>query len=411
SPGVYIFADKEKKPLYIGKSINLKSRIAQHLEMGVFPDSKPAHFIPQTNHLILQTVDSDIAAIILEANLIKTYQPYYNAATKDDKTVSYIVISNSPLYSFKVLHRSDLKLKDYHSPDTQIYGPYPSAVIANIVLKQVRRIFGFCQNPAIQKSCFYFHISQCPGPCVGKISPAEYAKHLTKIKSFLSGRFLYLIESLKKDINAAAKKETFEKAQKLKHELEALQIALTSRQYKQLLVLPAAGEKVLKQMVFLLKHPKLKRSPRRIECYDMATLNQQNTVGAMVVLTNGQEDRQAYRKFLVKTNKLGDPHTMKHIMERRLRHSEWGKPDLMVLDGGIPQLSIVSQVIPPNIPVIALSKKRETIHFYGEDGKVVNLNLPLHNSVLRLLQHIRDEAHRTATIYHKLRRQKAILNL
>lgn len=352
-----------------------------------------------------------MAAIILEANLIKTYQPYYNSAIKDDKTVSYIVIGNAPGYPFSILHRSDLKLNDYVNPQTQIYGPYPSATVASIILKQIRRIFGFCQNPTnpYQRACFYFHLGQCPGPCTGKISPTEYAKHLKNIKVFLSGRFKNLILSLRSELKTAAKNEDFETAGRKRDQLAALEIALSSHKYSQLLVLPATTEKVLRQAVLLLQHPKLKEPPKRIECYDMATLNQENTVGAMVVFTNGQPDKSQYRKFLGKTDKLGDPITMKHIMERRLRHGDWARPDLIILDGGIPQLSVVSEIIPPDIPVIALSKKRETIHFYDTAHHIINLNLPLHNSVLKLFQHIRDEAHRFGTTYHKKRRKMTTL--
>lgn len=381
--------------------------MTQHLESGRSPESKAAHFIKQTHYLILQTVESDLAAIILEANLIKTYQPYYNSAIKDDKTVSYIVIGNSPNSQISILHKSDLHLTDLDSPQTQIYGPYPNAIVTGLVIKHVRRIFGFCQNPSNshKRACFYFHIGQCPGPCNGTINAATYAKHLTRLKNFLSGRFKNLIATLKKEISLQSKKQEFEKAQALKKQLEALEIALSSHRYSQLLVLPSATQKVLDQAALLLNHPKLISAPQRIECYDMATLNQENSVGVMVVFTNGQPDKDNYRKFLVKTTRVGDPHTMKHVMARRLRHSDWDRPDLIILDGGVPQLSIVSEIIPPDIPVIALSKKRETIHFYDSNHQIVNLNLPLHNNVLKLFQFARDEAHRFATTYHKLRRQ------
>ena len=214
------------------------------------------------------------------------------------------------------------------------------------------------------------------------------------------------MNSLKKEVNIASRNENFEKAGLLKKQLEALEITLTSHTYQHLLTLPATSQSVLKKIVLSLNHPRLKKPPQRIECYDMATLNQENTVGAMTVITNGQDDKASYRKFRVKTTKLGDPHSMKHIIQRRLRHPEWGRPDLIILDGGVPQLSIVSRIIPSDIPVVALSKKRETIHFYDDQGIIVNINLPLHSSVLKLFQHIRDEAHRFSTTYHKLRRRK-----
>lgn len=227
---------------------------------------------------------------------------------------------------------------------------------------------------------------------------------MTRIKIFLSGRFQNLLDSLTKEIKLLSKGQDFEKAARLKIQLEALQIALSSHRYGQLLSFPSATSQVLKQAVMILNHPKLRTPPQRIECYDMATLNQENTVGAMVVFIDGQPAKDQYRKFLVKTNKLGDPITMKHIMVRRLHHPDWDRPDLIILDGGVPQLSTVSAIIPDNIPVLALSKKRETIHFYDQNRQVVNLNLPLHGNVLKLFQYIRDEAHRFATTYHKKRR-------
>lgn len=241
------------------------------------------------------------------------------------------------------------------------------------------------------------------------MTAGDYAKHLKNIKVFLSGRFKNLMTTLTSEIKNASQKQAFETAAKKRDQLAALEVALASHKYSQLLVLPLATEKVLRQAVLLLKHPQLKEPPRRIECYDMATLNQENTVGALVVFTNGQPDKDQYRKFLVKTNKLGDPATMKHILTRRLRHPEWNRPDLIILDGGVPQLSVVSAIIPPDIPVIALSKKRETLHFYNSSHHIINLNLPLHNSVLKLFQFARDEAHRCATTYHKKRRQLTAL--
>lgn len=384
-PGVYIFADKNGDPLYIGKSIDLKSRLSQHFENSHNPNTKAAHFIPKTATLTLQTVESDLAALILEANLIKIYQPYYNSSAKDDKTASYITISKGPKFNISIIHKSNL--------DIQSYGPYPSASVANLILKQVRHIFGYCQNPGAQKTCFYYHLHQCPGICNQTITASAYAKHITKIKIFLSGKFKNLIKSLTKEINLYAKQKNFEKANTLKHQLETLQISLNSRRYSQLLTSPS-------------EHSYLKTIPHRIECYDMATLNQENTVGAMVVFIDGQPDKSSYRKFLVKTKQLGDPHTMRHIILRRLRHAEWDKPDLIILDGGIPQLSIVSEIIPKDIPVIALSKKRETIHFYDLNHQIVNLNLPLHSETLKLFQFARDEAHRFGNTYHKVRRKK-----
>lgn len=352
-----------------------------------------------------------MAAIILEANLIKTYLPFYNSAVKDDKSVSYITIADFPKPIIKIVHGSDIHLKNYKNPKTQIYGPFINGIHAQIILKVIRRVFGYCANPdnPQKRSCFYFHIRQCPGYCNGLINQSEYKKHLSRIKSFLSGRFLYLIDVLTKQIKDSAKNEDFETAAALKTQLEGLNTAIYSRRYSKLLTLPAPVDTALEKAILMIHHPLLKSVPTRIECYDMANMGQEDSVGSMVVFEHGKPEKDNYRKFIVRTDKKGDPHTMAHILKRRLRHDEWPKPDLIILDGGVPQLSIVSKVIPKDIPVIALSKKRETLHFYNTEGLIENVNLPLHNAALKIFQFARDEAHRFGTTFHKQRRSKRIL--
>ena len=126
----------------------------------------------------------------------------------------------------------------------------------------------------------------------------------------------------------------------------------------------------------------------------------------MSVFLNGEKSPENYRHFIVNTPDFSDPHAMKQILIRRLGHPEWGTPDLIVLDGGLPQLSTVSPIIPEKIPVIALAKKLETIYFYDKNHKAVSLSLPLEDPVLNLFRSLRDEAHRLANSFHKKRRSK-----
>lgn len=141
----------------------------------------------------------------------------------------------------------------------------------------------------------------------------------------------------------------------------------------------------------------------------MATLNQKDTVGVMVVFESGLPKKSDYRKFIVDPSLVGDPNAMASIIQRRLRHPEWPRPDLIILDGGVAQLNLTRKVTGNNIALIALSKKRETLHFYGYDGTITNLNLSLHNPLLKIFQFARDEAHRFGTTFHKTRREKSIL--
>ncbi len=291
------------------------------------------------------------------------------------------------------------------------FGPYLNGSSAQEVLKKARQIFGYCSNPfnLRSRSCFYYHLGLCPGSCNGQMTPIQYQKHLTKIRIFLGGRFNLLLKKLHKDISYLSKQQKYESASVLKKQYEHLQSAIYSKQYKHLLTLPSPTLDILQNQLSKINHPLLKKSPKRIECYDMATLNQENTVGVMVVLIDGTPDKKEYRKFIVEHTRPGDPAAMASILERRFHHHEWHRPDLVILDGGIPQLNIAGKMVPDNIPVIALSKQRETLHFYDLNHQLVNINLPLHNPILNIFRFARDEAHRYGTTFQKRRREKKAL--
>jgi excinuclease ABC subunit C len=409
SPGVYAFADKHHHPLYIGKSINLRSRARQHLDSAKIQSSKAKSYLEKSHYYQYRQTKNDLEAIILESYLIKITTPHYNSISKDDKSYSYITFSNPPFSKIEITHSTDLQTNHFDNPKTQIFGPYLSVKNAKNLLKISRQIFGYCQKPynPNQKSCFYYHLHQCPGACTGEISPKNYTLHLRKIKRFLSGKFQTLEENLTKKIKIEAQKENFETAQKLKLQLERLKIALTTTSLTGFLELPAANLQTLNKIYSTLGIDNLNHLPKRIECYDIAHLQQKQTVGSMIVLQNGQPTPSLYRHFIIKNPHSGDPHSLKEIIIRRLNHPDWPQPDLILLDGGLPQLGTVSKSV-KNISLIALSKKHETLHYYHH-GKVINLNLTPHHPILKMLQTARDEAHRFATTFHQKKRRLAIL--
>ncbi len=283
--------------------------------------------------------------------------------------------------------------------------------MAETLIKLSRRIFGYCNSPFNSRSraCFNYHLHQCPGACQFLISPKQYHRHLGQIKKFLSGQFAQLTKTLNHQINIAIKKQQFEHAETIKNKIISLNQALTNQNSSLLLKLSDATDQLQHTIVSTLKHPLLVTSPVRLECYDLAHLQGENYVGSMSVFINGTPVPSLYRHFNIKGIERSDPHAMKEIITRRFKHPEWGRPDLVILDGGVPQLSIVTPAIPPNIPVLALAKKRETIYFYQE-GKVTSLNLSLEDPVLNLFRNIRDEAHRFATTFHIQKRQKSLLS-
>ncbi len=411
-PGIYIFEDENKKPLYIGKSISLRTRLKQHYEGYTEGTSKALQFIPQTRTIYLKVVRNDIEAVITEANYIKSYHPRYNSITKDDKSNIYIIFTNPPETKIKIIHATDIQTLDLDNYQKQVYGPYTSSSTAQILTKQVRNIFGFCLSPynARNRACFNYHLSHCPGACLELISREKYQRHLGRVKKFLSGQFVLLNRSLHQEIKNAIKKQEYEKADLVKRQIAGLHQALSTRNSSLLLKLSDATDMLQYKIVQSLNHPLLKVPPVRIECYDLAHLQGENYVGSMSVFVKGQPSTADYRHFNVAAPDRSDPFAMKQIISRRFHHPEWGKPDLIILDGGIPQLSIVTPVIPADIPVIALAKKRETIYLFDENHQTISLSLPLEDPVLNLFRSIRDEAHRFANSFHRQQRQKDLVS-
>jgi len=411
-PGIYIFEDKNKKPLYIGKSINLKTRFKQHYESFTGGSTKALKFIPQTKFVYFKPVRNDIEAVITEANYIKSYQPRYNTIVKDNRSNLYIIFTNHPYTKIRIVHATDIGNLNLDDIKKQVYGPFTSGAVSQGLYKQIRNIFGFCLSPFNnhQKACFNYHLGHCPGACNDEISLEKYHRHLGRIKKFLSGQFVILDKSLHQEIKTAIKKMEFEKALLVKVQIEGLHHCLSTRNSSLLLKLSDATDALQFQMVKRLRHPKLRKPPIRIECYDLAHLQGENYVGSMAVFIKGSPSTSDYRHFHVRLPDRSDPFAMRQIVARRLKHKEWGTPDLIILDGGVPQLSIVSPIISENIPIIALAKKRETIYYFDENHKTISISLPLEDPVLNLFRNIRDEAHRFANSFHRTQRRNKLIS-
>lgn len=407
SPGVYAFSDPKGHFLYIGKSIHIKNRIKQHYQASL-EGQKQALFIPQTKNLTYYPVNSDLESLLLEARLIRLYTPLFNAISKDDKTNLYIEITKEDYPRVLVTRKSALKHK------YQAFGPFTSSQNTRLLLKIARRIFKFCQTPPKEgrtgRPCFYYHLNLCSGACVGKVTKTDYQKTIGLLKRFLNGQTVAVIKSLTKEINKSAKEENFLKAAEYKKQLESLLSARNNiRLFGGFIEGSPQTDKQLKRLVEVLQTVDIDIRPDRIECYDMATFQQVDTVGSMVVANLGVPDKSQYRKFKIRNLKGGDPHNMAEVIRRRFLHDDWPSPDLVILDGGKTQLSIAGSLIPKGIPYIGLAKKEETI-IVPKDGSYQSISLLKEDPAIKLLQTIRDEAHRFANTYHKKVRSKRSLS-
>lgn len=386
--GVYWFYDGQGKLLYIGKAIDLKKRVSQYFTRP--QDERISQMVAKIASVKTIETDTNIEALILEANLINKHKPPYNVLLKDDKTFGGIFITDE-----KYPRVYPARITD-QLPKGEWFGPYVSGNELKIALKVMRRIFRWCDKPPrtakllinnykliIKESCFYHHIKLCSGACVGKVTKQEYNRQIKHLKMFLRGEKNKLIKTIEKEMKLASKEQKFEQAQKLKQESDGLKHIRES-------AFVVTGESPITKS----------KSNLKIECYDVANIGNDSIVGAMVVFISDEPDNSQYRKFKIKTiNKQNDVGAMAEMMERRLNHPEWKYPDLLLIDGGIGQVSAVRQILYQRnlvIPVIGIAKgaKRNKNELMGDVSFITSQKIPL-----KTLVQARDEAHRFARKY------------
>ena len=315
-PGVYIFKNSRGLILYVGKAIDLYTRVASYFNDNV--SGKTAALVANIATLETIVVESELEALILEANLIKKYLPPFNVRLMDDKGYLYIGVTNEDFPKVVTLRRMDLKkMKKY-------WGPYPSSRTVKDTLKSLRRIFSWCsasQGLAL-RACFYYHLGLCPGACVGQISKENYNQIVRNFSKFLDGKKEELVKELVKEMMRASREERFEDAGKVKKMLDGISYITQTNRVSAYLENPNFLEderqKALEQLQKDLSLPKL---PERIEGYDISNISGKDAVGSMVVLTNGEIDKSQYRKFKIHiTGRPNDVGMHKEMMSRRLKH-------------------------------------------------------------------------------------------
>ena len=406
-PGVYIFRDKSGKILYIGKATNLKSRVGSY-----FPGRGDRHnvnaMMDQIHDLETEETDTVLEALILEANLIKKHDPKYNIDGKDDKSFSYFVITNEEFPRVLIFRESDFSNKKYREKiytKAKVYGPYTSKAQMLIALKIIRKIFPFhARSEKSEKGCLASQIGLCPGPYDGNITKTDYKKNIRGIRMILEGKKKRLLKTLEKEMKAYAKEENFEKAAEMRNKI----FALTHIQDIALISQSDDNE--------AFKNSKL--SKIRIEAYDISNISGEFAVGSMVVFRGGEEDKNEYRKFKIKTIKSADDTgMMREVLARRFKNS-WRLPNLIILDGGRGHVNAVEKIIEEfdlSIPLVGVAKgpTRKI-----EDYKIVfSRKFPVTNSHFskeirkiledkKMIERITDEAHRFAISYHRKLREK-----
>ncbi len=386
APGVYKFLRKNKI-LYIGKATSLKDRVKSYFGKDLIETRGPilVDMVFQADKIDYQTTDSVLEAIILEANLIKKYQPKYNTKEKSDKSFNYVCITKENIPKVIIKRGKDLKKEQY----LNTYGPYTSGTQLREAVKLIRRIFPFLDEKSKNYMEFYKQINLVPDLNYRKM----YLQNIKNIKLFFEGKKKKILQNLKKEMQEYAKNREFEKAGEIKRQLFAIQhindIALIKDPY------PASP---------LVRG---RSGGGRIEAYDVAHMAGKNMVGVMTVVEDGEVNKSEYKKFKMRTqNNANDTGALIEILERRLVHTEWTYPSLIVVDGGIAQLNTAKKVLKKlnlDIPVVSVVKdERHKPKDVLGDKK---LSLKYEREILLA----NNEAHRFSISYHKNMRNKNFL--
>ena len=427
TPGVYLFADSAKTVLYVGKAINLKRRVASYFADGLLAP-KTSHMMGDAARILTIQTDSEFDALLLEAKLIKKYKTRYNVSARDDKHPLYIKITRELFPKIATVRREDDKKSAY-------FGPFPSTAIVRQTLRFLRRAIPFCTERRVgKKHCFYAHIGLCD-PCPNEISQLpepqktqamkQYRHQLSLLKRILEGKSAAVKKQLERTMMRLARQEQFREAARVKRQLDRLTYITTPRiPVSEYLKNPNLYDDLRQEEGSELARLIGIERARRIEGYDISNLQGTNPTASMVVFSDGEPDKRAYRRFRIRTKETPDDFKMmQEVLKRRFKHEEWEIPDVILIDGGIPQLRAAHEALftvlqHHSIPIIGLAKEREELIipvYPGANnrertaGSVTRHRLLPGSPALRLAQRIRDEAHRFARAYHlKLRTKKML---
>src|SRR3989344_4590206 len=363
TPGVYKFVGKKNEILYIGKATALKSRVKSYFSKDLGDKRGPliSNMMAEALNLKFEKTDSVLEALILEAELIKKFQPRFNSIGKDQKSWNYVVITDEKFPRVLLVRE-----KEINPPS-----PPPP------------------KGEGSPKPCFNYQIGLCPGVCVGAIGEKDYKRTIRHIVQFFEGKKQKIVKELEREMGSAAKAREFEKANEIKRKIFALKhiedIALIKHNYSE-----------------------FQDSNFRMEAYDIAHISGSDMVGVMTVMEEGEPKKNGYRMFKIKEQDVpDDTKALREILERRFSHSEWPFPNLIVVDGSTAQLNTAMQILEKSkleIPIVAVTKneRHKAIALKIASKKAQELAEKYEKEILLA----NSEAHRFAITFHRRLREK-----
>ena len=416
--GVYLMKDAAARVIYVGKAKSLRSRAGSYFLKGAMAERRTAEWVSEIADVDFVACDSEVDALLMESRLIKDIQPKYNKELKDDKTFPYLQITTREDFPRVEVTR---KPRDR---GVRLFGPFANAGALRGAVQVLQRIFKFrtCTLDIDDgderwrwfRPCLLASIKQCTAPCNLRISKEEYRKDIDRLIRFLEGGKVRLLAEMHGEMEHAAKELKFEQAARLRDEIRLLERLDrrgdldTHAQPEVFYVDPKKGLAGLKKVL------KLAEMPRTIEGVDIAHLGGGETVASVVQFLDGLPFKPGYRRYkIVGVQGIDDFRSIHELIARRYRKlSDQDEvfPDILLIDGGKGQLNAAlaafrdQEITPPTL--LSLAKQEEEIYLPGEAAPLV---LSRHSFALRLLQYVRDEAHRFAQHYHHILRRKSQL--
>jgi excinuclease ABC subunit C len=417
TPGVYLMKDGGGNVIYVGKAKNLRGRASSYFNKDAASDPRIRDWIGLVRDIDYIETTDPVAAVFTEARMIKDLRPKYNKSLKDDKTFPYLQIRTREEFPRVEITRKPRR------KGVRLYGPFTGAKHLRIALDLLQRLFQFRTCTLDIKSteerwkwfrpCLLHSIRRCTAPCNFRVSREDYRRQIKKLIFILEGKKEKLIKRMEREMLVASEALNFEKARRIRDEIAALQKldmrgdASTDVQPEVFPIDPKKGLHGLKKVLGLEK------TPRTIEGMDIAHLSGQDTVASLVSFLDGLPFKPGYRRFKIKSVEgVDDFASMREVVTRRfrrLRDEDEIFPDILLIDGGKGQLNAALEafralgVDPPCL--LSLAKQEEEIF---RPGEAESIKLSKHSAALRLLQYVRDEAHRFAQHYHHMLRRKRL---
>jgi excinuclease ABC subunit C len=417
-PGVYLMKDSAGRVIYVGKAKNLRARAGSYFLKGALAERRTADWVGEIADVDFVECDSDVDALLMEARLIKDVQPKYNRELKDDKTFPYLMITTREDFPrVEVTRKPPVR-------GVRLFGPFANAGALRGAVQVLQRIFKFrtCSLDIDDgderwrwfRPCLLASIRQCTAPCNLRINKEEYRKDIDRLIRFLEGGKVRLLAEMKGEMEHLAKELKFEAAARLRDEIRLLEKLDrrgdldTHAQPEVFYIDPKKGLAGLKKVL------KLAEQPRTIEGVDIAHLAGGQTVASVVQFLDGLPFKPGYRRYKIAgVQGVDDFRSIHEVIARRYKRLSDDNevfPDILLIDGGKGQLNAAlaafrdQEITPPTL--LSLAKQEEEIYLPGESEP---LKLSRHSYALRLLQYVRDEAHRFAQHYHHILRRKSQL--